>query len=325
MVRPVERRATVGKTRSCPHCRATILESSAVCPACRHHLRFESRRGEEPRGGQPGGAQDVRRVCARDAAAGPGEYHVVVVIRDAGGAELARKVIGVGGLAPGEERKVELSASRSSTRCPGHDAQDRGTAPLRGAHPARTRRRRRGPALLQRRDRPRDAITRPRTGLARISASMPATTPRCTWCPASRRKRSRTGELDVRLAAPRLRGHVDRRGPGRARPARQCRIASYTAGSAPDSRRVFLADPAGNLVELHQLGTCRCTARAREGIGQARVSGTVLFADMRGFHGGRRAPVAVGRGAAPERVFLHVVHQSRTSTAARSFTWRATA
>lgn len=51
----------------------------------------------------------------------------------------------------------------------------------------------------------------------------------------------------------------------------------------PDSRRVFLVDPAGNLIELHQLGTCRCTARAREGFGQARVSGTVLFADMRGF------------------------------------------
>ena len=51
----------------------------------------------------------------------------------------------------------------------------------------------------------------------------------------------------------------------------------------PDSRRLFFADPAGNLIELHQLGTCRCTARARDGVGQARVSGTVLFADMRGF------------------------------------------
>jgi class 3 adenylate cyclase/catechol 2,3-dioxygenase-like lactoylglutathione lyase family enzyme len=51
----------------------------------------------------------------------------------------------------------------------------------------------------------------------------------------------------------------------------------------PESRRLFFADPAGNLIELHELGTCRCTARAREGIGQARVSGTVLFADMRGF------------------------------------------
>lgn len=109
MARPLERRASVGKTRSCPHCRATILESAAVCPACRHHLRFESRRGEQ----QPQAASQVPLKVsgqfARDASAGPGEYHVVVVIRDAGGAELSRKVIGVGGLAPGEERKVELS------------------------------------------------------------------------------------------------------------------------------------------------------------------------------------------------------------------------
>jgi class 3 adenylate cyclase len=59
------------------------------------------------------------------------------------------------------------------------------------------------------------------------------------------------------------------------------RIAHGRLG--PESRRIFLADPAGNLIELHQLGTCRCTARARSGFGQARVSGTVLFADMRGF------------------------------------------
>ncbi len=108
MARAGERRATVGKTRSCPHCRATILESAAVCPACKHHLRFENRRGEEHRPA----SQVALRVAgefARTTASGPGEYHVVVVIRDAGGAELARKVIGVGGLAPGEERKVELS------------------------------------------------------------------------------------------------------------------------------------------------------------------------------------------------------------------------
>jgi len=34
---------------------------------------------------------------------------VVVVIRDAKGTELARKVIGVGGLAPGDERSVDLT------------------------------------------------------------------------------------------------------------------------------------------------------------------------------------------------------------------------
>lgn len=108
MARALERRAAVGKTRSCPHCRATILESAAVCPACRHHLRFESRRGVEPQAASQV-ALKVSGQFAREAASGPGEYHVVVVIRDAGGTELARKVVGVGGLAPGEERKVELS------------------------------------------------------------------------------------------------------------------------------------------------------------------------------------------------------------------------
>ncbi|MGH8130494.1 MAG: hypothetical protein ACRES3_06540 [Steroidobacteraceae bacterium] len=109
MVRAIDRRATaIGKTRSCPHCRATILESAAVCPACRHHLRFEPRRGEQAeQAGQV--ALKVSGQFARRSADGPGEYAVVVVIRDAGGAELARKVIGVGGLAAGEERRVDLT------------------------------------------------------------------------------------------------------------------------------------------------------------------------------------------------------------------------
>ena len=56
------------------------------------------------------------------------------------------------------------------------------------------------------------------------------------------------------------------------------------AGESAGSEQLFLTDPAGNLVELHQLGTCRCTARSRNALaGHARVSGTVLFADMRGF------------------------------------------
>jgi hypothetical protein len=32
--------ATVGRTRTCPHCKATILESAAICPQCKHHLKF---------------------------------------------------------------------------------------------------------------------------------------------------------------------------------------------------------------------------------------------------------------------------------------------
>ena len=35
------RPGTPGATRTCPHCKTTILESASVCPACRHHLRFD--------------------------------------------------------------------------------------------------------------------------------------------------------------------------------------------------------------------------------------------------------------------------------------------
>lgn len=109
MARVADRRATAsGKTRSCPHCRATILESAAVCPACRHHLRFESRRGDQPEQASQV-ALKISGQFARSSASGPGEYSVVVVIRDAAGSELARKVIGVGGLAAGEERRVDLT------------------------------------------------------------------------------------------------------------------------------------------------------------------------------------------------------------------------
>jgi hypothetical protein len=102
------RAATAGKTRSCPHCRATILESAAVCPACKHHLRFERRSSGQP---EPVSevALKVSGQFSQRTKDGPGEYSVVVVIRDARGTELARKVIGVGGLAPGEERSVDLT------------------------------------------------------------------------------------------------------------------------------------------------------------------------------------------------------------------------
>ena len=100
--------ASVGRTRSCPHCRATILASAAVCPNCRHHLRFEQRKGAaEAKAGVV--ALKVSGQFSRQATAGPGEYSVVVVIRDARGAELARKVIGVGGLQPGDERQLDLT------------------------------------------------------------------------------------------------------------------------------------------------------------------------------------------------------------------------
>jgi len=31
-----------GATRNCPHCKATVLASASICPACQHHLRFNA-------------------------------------------------------------------------------------------------------------------------------------------------------------------------------------------------------------------------------------------------------------------------------------------
>lgn len=56
----------------------------------------------------------------------------------------------------------------------------------------------------------------------------------------------------------------------------------------PAATRLFVRDPAGNVVELHQAGACRCVARNRSALDSetyARVQGSVMFADMRGFTG----------------------------------------
>jgi len=102
------RTATAGKTRTCPHCRATILESAAICPACRHHLRFDAR--SQVGQAEPGEvALRIEGSFAAPAAATAAEYSVVVSIRDERGEEVARHVIGVGALSPGEQRSVSLA------------------------------------------------------------------------------------------------------------------------------------------------------------------------------------------------------------------------
>jgi hypothetical protein len=95
-----------GRTRPCPHCKATILESAPVCPACRHHLRFN------PVGQQASApALSAFRVegVIENAEAAQWEYAVVVAVSDERGAEIARKVVNVGALAPGERRACVVS------------------------------------------------------------------------------------------------------------------------------------------------------------------------------------------------------------------------
>ena len=105
-VRPTA--GTVGRTRTCPHCKATILESAAVCPQCRHHLRFGVADVAQPNT-DGFSALRVEGSIEHPDRGGDWEYSVVLTIRNERGEELARQVVGVGALRPTESRTFTLS------------------------------------------------------------------------------------------------------------------------------------------------------------------------------------------------------------------------
>lgn len=100
------RPGTPGATRACPHCKATILESASVCPACRGHLRYdEASILREKSKIVPLGIEGTLVPPAGDNAY---EYAMVLTIRNERGEEVNRQVIGVGALYPGDERSFTL-------------------------------------------------------------------------------------------------------------------------------------------------------------------------------------------------------------------------
>jgi hypothetical protein len=104
-----------GATRTCPHCRATILESAAVCPGCKHHLRFDqnARPGGVPAtktAWQIEGTLDAQRM---DQAT---EYSILVVVRNERNEEVARQVVNVGALTGAERRTFSLSIETSDPK-----------------------------------------------------------------------------------------------------------------------------------------------------------------------------------------------------------------
>ncbi len=100
-VRPV----SPGKTRTCPHCKAVILESASVCPGCQHHLRFGSDAANQV---EARNALEVEGRIKHPPNEEPWEYTVVVYVRNERGEEVARHVINVGALSKAEERVVSL-------------------------------------------------------------------------------------------------------------------------------------------------------------------------------------------------------------------------
>lgn len=101
------RQGPPGTTRSCPHCKATILESASVCPACRHHLRFDP--GAEKRAEPSLVPLKVSGTIRHPAVGESWEYSVSLSIRNDRGEEVARQVVGVGALQPSEQRTFSLA------------------------------------------------------------------------------------------------------------------------------------------------------------------------------------------------------------------------
>lgn len=119
-----------GKTRTCPHCKATILESMAVCPGCQHHLRFDPNVMERM---VPAGTPlKVEGSIRHPPEGGAWEYSIMLTVRDEKGNELSRQVVGVGALQPTEQRSfsltVELFAPRPVARTASRPAEDPHTA-----------------------------------------------------------------------------------------------------------------------------------------------------------------------------------------------------
>ena len=101
------RPGATGATRTCPHCKATILDSASVCPGCRGHLRFDSAIVQQA---VPNVTPlRVEGTIRQPADGPPWEYSVVLSIRDARGEEVTRQVVGVGALNPGDERTFALA------------------------------------------------------------------------------------------------------------------------------------------------------------------------------------------------------------------------
>ena len=101
------RPVSTGKTRTCPHCKATILESLSICPGCMHHLRFDSEAAKRQVAAAP--ALRVEGIIRHPPLEQPLEYFVIIAVRNDRGEEVTRQVVNVGALQAAEKRTFTLS------------------------------------------------------------------------------------------------------------------------------------------------------------------------------------------------------------------------
>jgi hypothetical protein len=109
------RPGNLGATRVCPHCKATVLENSAVCPGCHHHLRFNVG-ATQAVSAEGYTALDVEGTIKHQVASEPCEYCVVLDVRNERGEQVVRQVVGVGVLQAGEVRRLHVAVDMLPVR-----------------------------------------------------------------------------------------------------------------------------------------------------------------------------------------------------------------
>lgn len=101
------RQGSPGATRPCPHCKAVILESASVCPACRGHLRYDE--AALQRAKTRSVPLDIEGTLSPPESDTVHEYSMVLSIRNDRDEEIDRKIVGVGAMRPGEARTFTLT------------------------------------------------------------------------------------------------------------------------------------------------------------------------------------------------------------------------
>jgi hypothetical protein len=132
------RPVSTGKTRTCPHCKATILESLSICPGCMHHLRFDSEAAKRQVAAAP--ALRVEGIIRHPPLEQPLEYFVIIAIRNDRGEEVTRQVVNVGALQAAEKRTFTLSVEVLPPQAPvaSKSTSSTGTFKSPAAQPAAT-------------------------------------------------------------------------------------------------------------------------------------------------------------------------------------------
>ena len=114
------RPSPTGKTRTCPHCKAVILESLSICPGCMHHLRFDSEAAKRQVAATS--ALKVEGIIRHPPVEEAWEYYVTISIRNDRGEEIDRQVVNVGALQGTEKRTFTLSVEVLPPRAPEEEA-----------------------------------------------------------------------------------------------------------------------------------------------------------------------------------------------------------